>query len=237
VEGNTIVENWGVDLDQYAVALRIYASRCTPPCPTDVFGNVVALNLGDGVECILNTGGDANFTCNDFYGNTGEEFIGSCGNPIGQGGNISVDPQFGIGTRTCPYAPGDFCLDPDSPLLPENSPPGCGLIGAVGECAPIGIADAPPPSQLRSGPARPNPFAERTTIPFYLPQESSVEIAIVDVLGRRIRGLEPGRMIGGDQRVEWDGRTDEGARAASGAYIAVIRAGGDQITETLLLLR
>jgi hypothetical protein len=44
-------------------------------------------------------------------------------------------------------------------------------------------------------------------------------------------------MIGGDQRVEWDGRTDEGARAASGAYIAVIRAGGDQITETLLLLR
>ena len=83
----------------------------------------------------------------------------------------------------------------------------------------------------------PNPFTERTTIPFYLAQESSVEIAIVDVQGRQIRKLERGRMAVGNHTAPWDGRTDEGVRAASGAYIAVIRAGGVEVTQTLLLLR
>ena len=83
----------------------------------------------------------------------------------------------------------------------------------------------------------PNPFTERTTIPFYLAKESGVEISIVDVLGRQIRKLEPGRMTIGDHTAPWDGRTNDGVRAASGAYIAVIRAGGAEVTQTLLLLR
>jgi hypothetical protein len=240
VEGNTIIANWSFDLDQYAAALQINAPRCSapnPPCPVEVFGNVVARNSGNGVECrIVQAGGEVNFACNDFWGNTGDEFIGEdCSNPIGQNGNISVDPQFGTGD--CPYVHGNFCLETESPLLPENSPPGCGLIGALGECSQIGIADAPPSSELRVGPATPNPFADRTTIPFYLAKESAVEIAIVDVVGRQIRKIAPGRMATGDHTAQWDGRTDEGTRAASGAYIAVIRAGGDKITETLLLLR
>lgn len=235
VEGNSIIANWTFDLEQDAPALRVYASQCTPPCPSDVFGNLVALNIGHGVDCITEFGGDANFACNDIYGNTGDDVIGNCGNPIGQAGNISVDPQFGA--TDCPYQHGSWCLGPDSPLLPENSPPGCGLIGAVGECSQIGIADSPPPSSIRGGPAVPNPFTERTTIPFYLAKESAVEIAIVDVQGRLIRRLEPGHMTVGDHAAQWDGRTIDGVRAASGAYIAVIRAGGAEVTQTLLLLR
>jgi len=108
----------------------------------------------------------------------------------------------------------------------------------MGECSQIGIADTPPPNEaFRSGPAVPNPFAERTTIPFYLAQASSVEITIVDVLGRSIRRIEPGHRTMGDHTAQWDGRTTDGARAASGAYIAVIRAGGVEVTQTLLLLR
>jgi hypothetical protein len=236
VEGNTIVANWSFDLGPVASAMRIWAVECAPPCPVEVFGNVTAFNIGHGIECVLaDPLGEANFGCNAFYGNAGEAFTGDCDNPIGQDNNIAVDPEFGL--TDCPYQHGSWCLGPDSPLLPENSPPGCGLIGAVGECSQIGIADSPPPSPLRGGPAVPNPFTERTTIPFYLAQESSVEISIVDVQGRLIRRLEPGRITVGNHTAPWDGRTEEGVRAASGAYIAVIRAGGAEVTQTLLLLR
>jgi hypothetical protein len=236
VEGNTIVANWSLDLDQLAPAMRIWVFECGPPCPVEVFSNVIAFNIGHGIECRHpDPFGEGDFGCNDIYGNTGEAFTGDCDNPMGQDGNITVDPQFGLGT--CPYQHGDWCLGPDSPLLPENSPPGCGLIGVLGECSQIGIADSPSPSAIRGGPAVPNPFTERTTIPFYLAQESSVEISIVDVQGRLIRRLEPGRMTVGDHTAPWDGRTEEGVRAASGAYIAVIRAGGAEVTQTLLLLR
>jgi len=44
-------------------------------------------------------------------------------------------------------------------------------------------------------------------------------------------------MTVGDHTAQWDGRTMDGERAASGAYIAVIRAGGIEMTQTLLLLR
>jgi hypothetical protein len=237
VEGNTIVANWSFDQDQLAPALRIYAIECVPPCPVEVFGNLIAFNFGHGIECRHpDPFGDAHFACNDIYSNFGgQAFTGECANPMGQDNNISVDPQFG---RTdCPYEHGSWCLGPDSPLLPENSPLGCGLIGAVGECSQIGIADSPPPSPIRGGPAVPNPFTERTTIPFYLAKESAVEVMIVDVLGRQIRRIEPGRMTVGDHSAQWDGRTTDGVRAASGAYIAIIRAGGVEVTETLLLLR
>jgi len=231
-EANTIVGNWGSQDD---AGLLVVGISCTPPCTNMIFANNIAFNIGPGAQCIMDFGQSAEFACNNIYGNSGPPLVGDCSTAIGQDGNISVDPEFGTGT--CPYQSGHWCLGPDSPLLPENSPPGCGLIGALGECSQIGIADAPPPSSLRGGPAVPNPFTERTTISFYLAQESAVEIAIVDVLGRQIRRLEPGHMGIGDHAAQWDGRTEDGVRAASGAYVAVIRAGGSEVTQTLLLLR
>jgi hypothetical protein len=111
------------------------------------------------------------------------------------------------------------------------------LIGALGECPLIGVADSPAPSQLRAGAPAPNPFAERTSIPFSIAHESAVEITIHDVLGREIRTLHASPTSGGNHAVEWDGRTDAGTRAASEVYLAVIRAGLEEVTRTLLLVR
>ena len=232
-EGNTIVGNYA---SNDAAGLFVWGNDCVPPCPAEVFGNAVVFNVGGGLECDIDFAAVVHFGCNDIYGNSGTPLAGNCGTALGQDGNIAVDPEFGQGT--CPHQHGHWCLGPDSPLLPENSPPGCGLIGALGECSQIGIADSPPhPGSLRGGPAVPNPFTERTTIPFYLAKESAVEIAIVDVLGRQIRKLDTGHMTVGDHAAQWDGRTQDGVRAASGAYIAVIRAAGVEVTQTLLLLR
>lgn len=65
--------------------------------------------------------GHVDFCCNNSWPETtamppGED---SCG------GNISEDPEF------CDEASGDFRISFDSPCAPENSPPCCGLIGAL----------------------------------------------------------------------------------------------------------
>jgi flagellar hook assembly protein FlgD len=84
---------------------------------------------------------------------------------------------------------------------------------------------------------RPNPFIERTTISFYLPEAGEVEIGVYNVLGRRLRLLESGWLPEGDHELGWDGRDNDGRKLASGAYVARIRAKGEQLTRTLLLIR
>jgi len=235
MESNTIVANWhGSVSDRPAVELWAVVT-----CDTRVvFGNVIAYNLGSGFTCNLDEPcAQVEISCNDFHGNTAGQTTGDCLNIIGTDNNLSVDPLFGQGN--CPPAAGDWCLSQGSPLLPENSPPGCGLIGARGACGQIGIADpeVSPPAGLSVASAAPNPFRERTTIGFYLPGEGTVEVVIHGVLGRRVRTLYAGRMGPGEQSLQWDGRTDQGTRAASGAYVATVRTGTEEVTRTLLLVR
>jgi flagellar hook assembly protein FlgD len=84
---------------------------------------------------------------------------------------------------------------------------------------------------------RPNPFIERTTISFLLPESGEVEIGIYNVMGRRLRLLETGWIVEGSHELEWDGRDDDGQKVASGAYVARIRTGDEELTRTLLLIR
>ena len=232
VEGNTVVANWSAAGSPPAVFVN------APDAPPTLLGrNNIVYNLGPGVECRLDHQlGQLSFECNNIGFNSGPAVVGDCGEVIGQNGNISVEPAFGRGN--CPYTPGDFCLTQDSPLLPANSPPGCGLIGAVGECAPDAVreveAGAAPFEMLG---ARPNPFVERTAIAFHLPEQAEVEVSIYGVLGRQVRTLRVGMLGAGDHELVWDGRGDDGRRVASGGYVARIRAGSGEVTRALLLVR
>jgi hypothetical protein len=60
--------------------------------------------------------------CNDVWGNQLGNYYGLW-DPTGTDGNISEDPLF------CNAEGDDFTLDDSSPCAPNNSPPGCGLIG------------------------------------------------------------------------------------------------------------
>jgi len=72
----------------------------------------------------------------------------------------------------------------------------------------------------------PNPFNPTTTIPFALPTESRVKIAIYNILGQRIAVLEDGILQAGNHKALWDGRSSSGVPVASGIYILTMEAKG-----------
>jgi hypothetical protein len=78
----------------------------------------------------------------------------------------------------------------------------------------------------------PNPFNPSTTIEYSVPHRSSVEIKVLDVLGREIATLLNEEKPAGAYTVRWDA---DGA--ASGVYFYKLRADGFVQTRTMLLVR
>jgi hypothetical protein len=193
-----------------------------------VYNSIFAFNVGGGVDC-----GQATGYCNAFFMNTLYDIDGNCV-VIGQNGNIAVDPAFGDPTNCA----GTFCLRPDSPLLPANSPPNCGLIGATGACEVTAIETATSPD-FASSPllARPNPLNPSTTLSFVLAETRPVELTIVDAQGRVVRRLLNQTLPGGRHEVTWNGRDEDGREAASGGYIAVLQSPSARLSQKLLLLK
>jgi hypothetical protein len=234
IEGNTIVFNHGsqgVSGVQFIVGRQDHLSFAR---------NLVAYNLTGGLECwIFDTGyGVPDFACNDIEGNNPEFQTAECGAVIGVNGNISEDPMFGA-VAGCPPANGDLCLANGSPLLPENSPPGCGLIGARGLCSQIGIADetAAPEADGDRISAQPNPFTTRTTLVIDLVAPAEIDLRITNALGRVVTEESLGSLHAGRHRWTWDGRDAAGHRAPAGVYYAEVQTGGRAIVTRLMVLR
>ncbi len=82
----------------------------------------------------------------------------------------------------------------------------------------------------------PNPFNASTVIPFLIGIPGYYELAVYDVLGRKIATLASGFRIKGKYRTIWDGKTTNGADAASGFYFYVLRRGKETISSNRLLL-
>jgi hypothetical protein len=202
-------------------------------------GNAIVYNFGGGINCNVVGGGAGVIECNDIYGNTPVNVLDDdCGPIIGENDNFSLNPLFG--SVDCPPTESyHFCLLPESPLLPENSPPGCGLIGARGACPWVGIAEVEPAPGADSKllPAEPNPFAERTAMPIDLPGEADVRVDIVNARGGAVVELTPGRLSAGQHRIVWDGHDARGRRWPPGVYFARIHAGDREFRSRLLLLR
>ncbi|MFH1278279.1 MAG: hypothetical protein ABIK65_07865 [Candidatus Eisenbacteria bacterium] len=104
IRGNTCVENTG-----YGLVVGY----------GNLYNNISAGNGLDGISA-YNAG---NVTCNDSWGNGGQEysFLGTISDTTG---NNSADPLF------CNPLAGDYSIASESPCAPGNSG-GCGLIGAL----------------------------------------------------------------------------------------------------------
>jgi len=87
---------------------------------------------------------------------------------------------------------------------------------------PTGVGDGH--SGLVEFSAFPNP-ARTTTINFSLPRKDDVELAIYDVLGRRVALLAKGTMPAGQYSKKWEGRDDSGKNAGPGVYFLRLRVG------------
>lgn len=83
----------------------------------------------------------------------------------------------------------------------------------------------------------PNPFNASTTIAFELQQDASLEVTVLDVLGRQINCLVHERKSAGRYSLKWDGKDDAGRAATSGVYFYRIQMGGFDQTHKMLLVR
>jgi hypothetical protein len=83
----------------------------------------------------------------------------------------------------------------------------------------------------------PNPFNPSTEITFVLPDRMDVDLKVYDVRGRHVRTLIDGTLTEGFKRITWDGRNTQGTFVASGVYFYTLRAGGEQTTRRMTLLK
>ncbi|MDZ7363831.1 MAG: T9SS type A sorting domain-containing protein [candidate division KSB1 bacterium] len=74
----------------------------------------------------------------------------------------------------------------------------------------------------------PNPLrsdAALTVLPYQIPKQTEVILAVYDVLGRRVRLLERSQKAGGFYSAIWDGLDESGLRVKSGLYLVRMQAG------------
>jgi hypothetical protein len=83
----------------------------------------------------------------------------------------------------------------------------------------------------------PNPSRGGATVSLSLSHAAWVEVAVFDAQGRRVRTVHAGTLAAGITRVAWDGRTDAGHAAPSGAYYVRMIAGGKAAGQRLIVVR
>ncbi|MCX7984610.1 MAG: S8 family serine peptidase [Bacteroidetes bacterium] len=83
----------------------------------------------------------------------------------------------------------------------------------------------------------PNPFNSTTTILFDIGQTSEVEVAIYNVLGKRIKTLASGWLERGRYAKQWNGLSDDGHYVTSGVYFCRLKARSYAVTRKILYLR
>ncbi len=88
------------------------------------------------------------------------------------------------------------------------------------------------PATYELGQNYPNPFNPVTTVPFALPDAATVELAVFDVMGRRVATLVSGRMPPGEHTAVWDA-----GPYASGVYVYRLRAGSFTKTRRMVVMK
>jgi len=83
----------------------------------------------------------------------------------------------------------------------------------------------------------PNPFNARTSISYAIDTECGVQLAIYDILGRKISTLVNDNKLPGQHRAIWDGINADGSAVSSGVYFYRLIAGEKIISKQMMLLK
>jgi hypothetical protein len=182
-------------------------------------GNNLFFRSADAVVCLpRNPPPNPSFACNDMWENSRNYF--GCQDPTGMNGNIVADPLL------CNPDDQDFRLLPESPCLPENSPPGCGLIGAFGPCEFVGLGPQAPAKRLYLE-VRPNPIAFGAEFIHDAGLRSSI-LEIYDFGGRLVEQIRPS-----SQRITWT----PSRSVQAGVYFARLQDAGSSEVVKFVLIR
>ncbi len=83
----------------------------------------------------------------------------------------------------------------------------------------------------------PNPFNSSTSIDFIADGNMPAELAVYDVIGRKVKTLFKGISRTGVNHYVWNGVTDGGFEAASGIYVYTLNLNGDFYTRKMVYLK
>ncbi|MEO0558777.1 MAG: T9SS type A sorting domain-containing protein [Bacteroidota bacterium] len=122
-----------------------------------------------------------------------------------------------------------FGSSSDAPTLPAT---GTTIRFYTTNPRPVAEETSPRASDLTLGPAYPNPTASSLTVPYTLAQSSVVELALYDVLGRRVAELANARQPEGAHEATLDA-----SPLAPGVYVIRLRAGDETRTARLTVVR
>jgi hypothetical protein len=146
-------------------------------------------------------------------------------------GNIDTDPLF------CNPGSGDYRLDEESPCIAtgENGE----NMGALGVgCEAILSTDKDVlPLQFVLYQNYPNPFNPVTTLRYDLPEDANVNIAIYDMMGRKVNTLVSSQQSAGYKSVLWNATNDTGSPVSAGIYFYMIQAGDFRQTNKMILVK
>ncbi|MFQ6613273.1 MAG: redoxin domain-containing protein [Fidelibacterota bacterium] len=94
------------------------------------------------------------------------------------------------------------------------------------------------PDHIYLFPSVPNPFNPATALRFYLPSGNTVNLEIIDILGRAVAILfDQQRLSAGQHRILWNGQSESGRKLPSGVYFVRLQAGGEVAQTKLILMR
>ncbi|MCB9066369.1 MAG: T9SS type A sorting domain-containing protein [Calditrichae bacterium] len=93
------------------------------------------------------------------------------------------------------------------------------------------------PNQFEVFQNYPNPFNPVTEIRYQLPERSTVEIAIYNALGQKIKTLLSQTQEAGSHRIVWDATNNSGEVVSSGIYFYRVSAGSVSEMKRMVLLR
>ena len=105
------------------------------------------------------------------------------------------------------------------------------------EYEPGGIAEAEGKEQEMRLRVHPNPFVKQTRIDYALPKQTSVEIVIYDVSGRKVTILASEIQQPGYYSMVWNGTDDKDRKVASGVYFIRFEADEFKTQDKVLLVK
>jgi flagellar hook capping protein FlgD len=130
-------------------------------------------------------------------------------------------------------------------VVPLNAPSTlfyqCSVHSAMGGTLNItGTVDVPEgsgPNVVWLGPATPNPTHQGTMFRIGLPRAASIDFALFDLRGRRVRELAGGNLAAGEHLISWDGRDRAGVLAPSGLYFYRLRVEDRVLSGRIVMVR
>jgi hypothetical protein len=98
------------------------------------------------------------------------------------------------------------------------------------------MVTATPTDMNSANGSTPAPFGSRG-VRWSQDRADNVELAVVDITGRRLRHLASGAFSAGTHELTWDGLDDSGGAAPSGAYFISGQVGSQRLSLKLMIVR